>query len=265
MKKRRRRRRRRRRRGNIIRRVRKAAKKTVRSAKKVATKSTNAVGNAFSKYGRRFVNLYNNFKKMWASKFKMPRLAFSRSIANGISRGVKKITNDVKKLLARVRRSEEFLQLQQDAQWVAGGAYLAVKFGEKHLVKPVVDAFCAVIKVFTNPIKRALNAVMKLVTGILPAWLVKIVAFGGLGALVHQFLCSSFTVGATFAIAHGITADSFEAGFALEFKKNMQIGKTGCYLGGSSGVNSPDVGVSTGFAVSVFKDYGNIAGDALAI
>jgi len=148
-----------------------------------------------------------------------------------------------------------------------GGGYAIVKFGENYGVKQIVTAFCAIIQVVTEPIKAMFNGVMKLITGIIPSWLMKIAVFGGIGALIHHFLFKAFTVGFTFGVTYPwlgtVAEDSFEAGFGLEITDKFLIGKTGCYLGGSSGIAMGSVGgAEVGFAVSVFKHYGNIAGDS---
>merc|ERR1711871_600577 len=160
------------------------------------------------------------------------------------------------------------LGVANEVGWTAFGGYAVVKHSQGGLVKPIVDAFCNLIHVFVNPIKQAFNAVMRLITGIIPAWLIRIATFGGVGALA-SFLFSTFTVGAGWANVYGVTTDAFEVGFALELRSNMQIGATGCYLGGSSGVTAGEVGLASlpepALAVTAFKQFGNIAGDSATI
>lgn len=148
-------------------------------------------------------------------------------------------------------------------KWVAFGGYASVKLGEA-LVGPVVDGFCNIVKVLLVPIKNAFNAVVKLITGIIPVWLLKIATFGGLGFLA-TFLFGTFTVGAGWQYTHGISHDAYELGLALELNSNMQLARTGCYLGGSSGITQGSLGVSTGIVVGAFKKYGNVAGDSATV
>jgi len=165
-------------------------------------------------------------------------------------------------------RGEEMMMLDVGTQFnPMSAAYGIVKSGtQKHtgLLKPIVDHFCNTIHILINPIKQAFNAVVKLITGIIPSWLIKIAKFGGIGFLA-SFLFSAFTVGGTWSANVGPFSTAFEAGFALELKSNLQIGYTGCYLGGSSGVTQSAGGVSSGIAATAFKKFGNIAGDSATI
>ena len=49
-------------------------------------------------------------------------------------------------------------------------------------------------------LKPTINAVLNLVTGILPKWVITIAKFGGLASLIHNFLFKAFTFGATFSM-----------------------------------------------------------------
>jgi hypothetical protein len=229
-------------------------------------KMLSSVGNAFKYLGGKFRDLYNWFKKMFGSAFKFPRLNF-KGFARGFMNGVNKIKSHVANLVNRIR-GEEMMMLDVGTQFNPMSAgYGIVKSGtQKHtgLLKPIVDHFCNTIHILINPIKRAFNAVVKLITGIIPSWLIKIAKFGGIGFLA-SFLFSAFTVGGGWAANVGPFSTAFEAGFALELKSNLQIGYTGCYLGGSSGVTQSAGGVSSGIAATAFKKFGNIAGDSATI
>lgn len=225
-----------------------------------------SVSNAFKYLGGKFQDLYNSFKRMFGSAFKFPRLNF-KGFARGFMNGVNKIKSNVANLANRIR-GEEMMMLDVGTQFnPMSAAYGIVKSGtQKHtgLLKPIVDHFCNTIHILVNPIKRAFNAVVKLITGIIPSWLIKIAKFGGIGFLA-SFLFSAFTVGGGWAANVGPFSTAFEAGFALELKSNLQIGYTGCYLGGSSGVTQSAGGVSAGIAATAFKKFGNIAGDSATI
>jgi len=312
-----------------------------------------SVSNAFKYLGGKFQDLYNSFKKMFGSAFKLPRLNF-KGFAGGFMNGVNKIKSHVANLVNRIRGAagytflfngcprggkaqswknkgnfqktqcemlcdkdpncnaievngcqhnvecggacyhfygtgsgftngncrtngdqkayakpgEEMMMLDVGTQFNPMSAgYGIVKSGtQKHtgLLKPIVDFFCNAIHLLINPIKQAFNAVVKLITGIIPSWLIKIAKFGGIGFLA-SFLFSAFTVGGGWGANVGIFSTAFEAGFALELKSNLQIGYTGCYLGGSSGVTQSAGGVSSGIAATAFKKFGNIAGDSATI
>lgn len=224
-----------------------------------------SVGNAFKYLGNRFRDLYNNFRQMFGSAFKFPKInlaAFSRGFVNAV--------RQIKTRVANLGRSQGLLDLgvANEVGWAAFGGYAVVKHSKGGLVKPIVDAFCNLIHVFVTPIKQAFNAVVRLITGIIPSWLIKIAMFGHIGALA-TFLFSAFTVGAGWANVYGVTTDAFEVGFALELRSNLQIGATGCYLGGSSGVTAGEVGLASlpepALAVTAFKQFGNIAGDSATL
>jgi len=142
--------------------------------------------------------------------------------------------------------------------------YLSVKHGQKKL-GPILEDFCEIVKVFTNPIKNAFNKVIKVLTSIIPKWLLRITVFAGFGGLA-SFFFQAFTVGYGFGYTLAFAKASFEAGFALEINKDLTIGNTGCYVGGSSGVDSSIAEWSPfGLSVTTFKEYGNIAGESATV
>jgi hypothetical protein len=229
------------------------------------------VGNAFKYLGNGFKNLYESFTQMFGSAFKLPKIDLS-GIKDAFSKAVNTIKTKVGEL-TKAKKTTSLLEVgaarrllsenQVQDKWFAFGGYASLKFGEP-IAKAIVNAFCSVVKVLVIPIKNLFNAVVKLITGIIPAWLLKIAAFGGIGFLA-TFLYSAFTLGFGWGYTYGISTDAYEAGMALELGKDMQIGRTGCYLGGSSGLTQGSVGVSTGFVVGAFKKYDNIAGDSTTI
>jgi len=229
-----------------------------------------ALDSAIKMLGGGFKKLYDMFKNLFGGKFSLPKVRLGSNIISGFKKGVAKIRHSVHNLM-RKKKGEMLLQTSDQFMPPVPGAYGLIKLGESAW-KPIVNVFCTVIKFYTDPIFKAFNSVMKLVTGVVPAWLIKIVAFGGLGALLHHFLFKAFTVGGTFSIAFptvGVVGavNSFEAGFSLELQQNLQIGKTGCYIAGSSGLTGP-AGLSSGevgFAISAFRKESNIAGDSATI
>jgi len=227
-----------------------------------------SVANAFKYLGKAFKDLYESFKSMFGSAFRLPKISLKV-----VSQGFQNAVNKVKDSVGRLTHSKTTAALETSTtvdagakdKWMAFGGYASVKLGEK-LVGKVVDFFCDIAKVIQVPIKNAFNNVVKLITGIIPVWLLKIAMFGGVGALISTFLFSAFTVGWGWGYTYGISTDSYEIGLALELNKaTLQIGRTGCYLGGSSGLTQGSLGVSTGFVVGAFKKFGNIAGDSATI
>merc|ERR1712072_1248200 len=233
------------------------------------------VAGLVKKWGSKFKDLWDAFSSAFSGfSFKLPVVKIGASIRDGFNNAVKKIKGAMATV---VKNNKEMLNARRLLStekagteiWHPGGAYAIVKLGA-HIVGPVVNLFCNLVQVFAHPFKLAINSVMKLVTGVLPAWIIKIAVFGGLGSLIHAFLFKTFTVGYTFGITYphpgGIAEDSFEAGFGVEIKDNLQIGRTGCFLAGSSGMGTNVLPkVSSGIAVTAFKDYGNIAGDTLTL
>lgn len=222
-----------------------------------------SVEDAFKYLGNTFKDLYENFKKMFDAKpFKLAKFSIS-SFANGFQTAADKIKSsvDIKSL---VQGKEMSLDVGTKDKWTAGGGYAVVKLGEETLIKPVVDAFCRLIHHLLDPIKKAINSLTKIITGVIPVWLVKIAAFGSVGALA-TLLFSAFTIGVGWGYTYGVTTDAFEIGMALQLK-DMTVGSTGCYLGGSSGITGGEVGGSGfGISVSAFKEFGNIAGDSATL
>jgi hypothetical protein len=233
------------------------------------------VASLVKKWGSKFKELWDAFSSAFSGfKFKLPVVKIGASIRDGFMNAVKKIKGmmatvvknnkgmlNARRLLSTEKAGTEI--------WHPGGAYLIVKVA-KPVVEPVVNFFCNLVQIFAHPIKLAINAVMKLVTGVVPAWVIKIAVFGGLGSLIHHFLFTTFTLGAGFSVTYphpgGIAVDAFEAGFGVEIKDNLQIGKTGCYLAGSSGMGTNiAVEATTGIQLSVFKEYGNIAGETITL
>merc|ERR1712139_59312 len=236
------------------------------------------VAGFVKKWGSKFKDLWDAFSSAFSGfNFKLPVVKIGASIRDGFMNAVKKI----KGMMATVVKNNKGMLNAANARrllstekagteiWHPGGAYLIVKVA-KPVVEPVVNFFCNLVQIFAHPIKLAINAVMKLVTGVIPAWVIKIAVFGGLGSLIHHFLFTTFTLGAGFSVTYphpgGIAVDAFEAGFGVEIKDNLQIGKTGCYLAGSSGMGTNiAVEASTGIAVTAFKEYGNIAGATITL
>jgi len=228
------------------------------------SKMLSSVSNAFKYLGGKFKDLYNYFKQMFGSAFKFPKLSF-KGISHSFMKSVNSIKSGVASLTKKVKGEEMLLDATDEWSILTGGLGV-VKQGTKKggILKKITDGFCKLIHYIVNPIKRAFNAVVKLVTGIIPAWLIKIAAFGGIGFL-SSFLFSAFTIGGGWSASYGVAVTSFEAGFALELKSNLQIGYTGCYLAGSSGLTQSVGPPSPGIAAAAFKKFGNIAGDSATI
>jgi len=229
------------------------------------SKMLSSVSNAFKYLGGKFKDLYNWFKQMFGSAFKLPKLSF-RGISHNFMKAVNGIKKGVADLTRKVKGEEEMLLAAKDEWSILTGGLGVVKQGTKKggILKVITDGFCKVIHYLVSPIKRAFNAVMKLVTGIIPSWLIKIAAFGGIGFL-SSFLFSAFTIGGGWSASYGVAVTSFEAGFGLEVKSNLQIGYTGCYLAGSSGLTQSVGPPSPGMAAAAFKKWGNIAGDSATL
>jgi len=226
---------------------------------------------AISLLGSGFKKLYDMFTGLFGGKFSLPKVKLGGSIIQGFKNGVDKIRDSIENVM-KEKKGEMLLQTGQEFMPLVPGAYGLIKRGESAF-KPIVTLFCTAIKFLTDPILKAFNSVMQLVTGIVPVWLVKVIAFGGLGALLHSFLFKAFTVGGTFTISNqmsGHTAvNTFEAGFSLELNDNLQIGKTGCYLAGSSGIGGlpsiKPISGEVGMAISTFKQESNIAGESATV
>jgi hypothetical protein len=237
----------------------------------------NTIAACIKKWGSKFKDLYKSFKSAFSGfRFRLPFVKMGRKIRDGFKKGISAIrgllTTEVKAKPGRRLLADSTALAKTGQQWMPpgpGGAYAIVKLSEK-LVARAVTAFCRIVQLFTNPLKNMFNGLMKLATGFLPKWLIKIVMFGGLGAIIQHFLFKAFCVEGTFTISYPflgtVAEDSFAAGFALEFT-DLQIGKTGCYLGGSSGIAGGQLGPSfeVGFNLDAFKHYGNIAGDSLTV
>jgi hypothetical protein len=226
---------------------------------------------AISALGGGFKSLYNMFKKMFGGRFKIPVVKIGTSICNNF----KNCINRIKGTLKNLRQGEMLLQGRQQMQFFpsgsSSGGYGIVKSHEKSVTSKygVLTTFCTCAKALIDPIFKALNSVLQFAKGLLPSWLTKVLEWGGLKSLIDKFLFKAFTMGATFSVAAGFMTTTFEAGVSLEIKPwDLQIGKTGCYLGGSSGIQAvpgltPDTEV--GVAYTMFKEEGNIAGESATV
>jgi hypothetical protein len=219
-----------------------------------------------------FSDLYEMFQSLFGGSFSLPKVTLGSNIISGFKSGVNNIWDSINTLLKSGQGEMMLVQTSEQFMPPVPGAYGVIKLGEKDLWRPILSNFCSAIKFFTDPIFRAFNSVLALVTGVIPVWLVKVIAFGGLGALIHTFLFEAFTVSGTFSIGYPMAGfanavNTFEAGFSLEIKQNLQIGRTGCFLGGASGLAGPagltPIKGEVGFAIAAWKKEPMIAGETV--
>lgn len=249
--------------------VKKTGDKAVKEVKQGVNNAAKEVEDAFKKFGSKFKDLYNSFKDGLGKKFKLSKVKFDSKMIKGFVKAVDSIKDPIQNL--RGEELEEVQLAKRSVSQTVGSHTMCLGGKVAKGIGPVVDSFCKVVKVYTNPIKKAINAIVDLVTGIFPKWLIKIAAAGGSGAgILAQMVFSAFSLGMTFSLGtlggHVMPAE-FEAGFALELKSNLQIGKTGCYLAAETGISFPfEVKTpETGVALSIFKKWENQNDDVMTI
>jgi len=170
--------------------------------------------------------------------------------------------------VTRRRRSGRRLltDVKSETGVVLDGAYQSVKTGA---FTPILEEFCKIVRVFSDPIVHMFNGVISFFKSLFPSWLKTIMEWGGLKDL-GNWLFKAFTIGAGFGIDYNIggvnSVQAFEAGFSISVDNwaTLQVGKTGCYLAGASGLTVPGAGSSEmGMQLTAFKTEGNIAGETM--